>query len=60
MKRNRWEIFPKNYSLGLKVILMVTFGGIAFMFQSIEISHAVAAVVMVTVCWIFNLDKEVV
>ena len=29
MKRNRWDIFPQELFQGLKVILSITFGGIA-------------------------------
>ena len=36
MKRNRWEIFPQELFQGLKVILMVTFGGIAFLFGALK------------------------
>ena len=47
MKRNRWEIFPQELFQGLKVILMVTFGGIAFMFGALKYPYQAAIVVMV-------------
>ena len=47
MKRNRWEIFPQELFQGLKVILMVTFGGIAFMFGALKYPYPAAIVVMV-------------
>ena len=47
MKRNRWEIFPQELFQGLKVILMVTFGGIEFMFVALKYPYPAAIVVMV-------------
>ena len=46
-ERNRWEIFPQELFQGLKVILMVTFGGIAFMFGALKYPYPAAIVVMV-------------
>ena len=36
MKKNRWEILPQELFQGLKMILMITFGGIAFMFGALK------------------------
>ena len=46
-KRNRWDIFPQELFQGLKLILMITFGGIAMLFGAIKFPYPLAIVVMV-------------
>ena len=46
-KRNRWDIFPQELFQGLKLILMITFGGIAMLFGTIKFPYPMAIVVMV-------------
>jgi len=46
-KRNRWDIFPEELFQGLRVILMVTFGGIALFYGGWNFPYPTAIVVMV-------------
>ena len=46
-KRNRWDIFPEELFKGLKIIMMITFGGIACLFGVIKYPYPAAIVVMV-------------
>ena len=46
-KRNRWDIFPQELFQGLKLILMITFGGFALLFGAIKFPYPLAIVVMV-------------
>ena len=47
MKKNRWEILPQELFQGLKMILMITFGGIAYMFGALKYPYPTAIIVMV-------------
>jgi hypothetical protein len=47
IKRNRWDIFPHELFQGLKLILFITFGGIALLFGAIKYPYPLAIVVMV-------------
>ena len=46
-KRNRWDIFPEELFQGLRVILMITFGGIALFYGGWNFPYPTAIVVMV-------------
>ena len=46
-KRNRWDIFPQELFQGLKLIFLITFGGIAMLFGAIKFRYPLAIVVMV-------------
>ena len=46
-KRQRWEIFPQELFQGLKMILMITFGGIALLVGAYKWPYPMAIVVMV-------------
>ena len=46
-KRQRWEIFPHELFQGLKMILMITFGGIALLVGAYKWPYPMAIVVMV-------------
>lgn len=48
MKKNRLQIFPPELFQGLKVILMVTFGGVALFGGLYALPGITAVVVMVT------------
>jgi hypothetical protein len=47
IKRNRWDIFPQELFQGLKLILFITFGGIALLFGAIKYPYPLAIAVMV-------------
>ena len=47
MKRNRWDIFPEELFKGLKIILMITFGGIALFYGGWNFPYPTAIIVMV-------------
>ncbi len=46
-KRQRWEIFPQELFQGVKMILMITFGGIALLVGAYKWPYPMAIVVMV-------------
>ena len=46
-KRQRWEIFPQELFQGLKMILMITFGGIALLVGAYKWPYPMAIVVKV-------------
>ena len=46
-KKNRWDIFPQELFQGLRIILMVTFGGIALFYGGWNFPYPTAIVVMV-------------
>ena len=46
-KRQRWEIFPQELFQGLKMILMITFGGIALLVGAHKWPYPMAIVGMV-------------
>ena len=46
-KRQRWEIFPQELFQGLKMILMITVGGIALLVGAYKWPYPMAIVVMV-------------
>ena len=47
MKRNRWDIVPQELFQGIRIILLVTFGGIALFYGGWNFPYPTAIVVKV-------------